>query len=116
MSKNLFRGRIGALVAALAALIFFGAFYFDITTRNIIWTLFFIIYGIIYLVNFMLTQSYRYLVSAIAFFLASIVALINTFFIELFSWRTIWISAVILLVLSAPIAALLNGLGNKNKE
>jgi hypothetical protein len=111
MADDLFRGRFGAIIAFLTVAVFFGAFYFDITTRNVIWIIFFFAFGGLNYWNYRITWKYRYLVSAVVFSLAGVAGLLNIFFSNLIQWRTIWLVTIILFVLSVPIAALLRSLG-----
>jgi hypothetical protein len=112
MADDLFRGRLGAFIAFLTVVIFFGAFYFDdATTRGVIWVIFFFAFGGLNYWNYRITWRYRYLVSAMIFLLGGVAGLINIFFSNMIQWKTIWLVTIILFVLAVPITALLRGLG-----
>lgn len=114
MGDNLFRGRLGVVFAILAVALFFGAFYFGIFARNVIWIVFFIIFGGIYFWNFKRTEASKHLVSSIIFWLAGVFAIFNLFLGV--SWRAIWLVTIILYVLSGPIAALIKGFGSGQEK
>lgn len=113
MADDLFRGRFGVVIAFLTVVVFFGAFYFDIVTRNAIWIIFFFAFGGLNYWNYRITWRYRYLVSGVVFVLAGFAGLLNVFLSDLIQWRTIWLVAVILFVLAVPIAALLRSFGRR---
>jgi predicted membrane-bound mannosyltransferase len=102
---NIFNGKVGAIMAILAVALFLGAFYFDTFIRNTVWTILFAILGGLHFWNYKLTWRRKYLAASAIFWLATIVSIANAF-LEIISWKTIWITTIVLYVLSRPLAAL----------
>jgi hypothetical protein len=115
MERELFDGKFGVLIAALAAVVFFGAFYFSLGVRNFIWTIFFFVYAGVYFWDYRRTGKMRDLISAVVFLLAGITAVVMLFGLGI-SWQMLWISTIVLYVLSGPIAALLRGIFGKKVD
>lgn len=115
-AEDLFKGRFGVIIAFLTVVVFFGAFYFELTTRNVIWIIFFFAFGDLNYWNWRITWKNRYLVSAVVFALAGVAGLLNVFYSNLFEWRTIWLVTIILFVLAVPISALLRSLSTNVKS